>query len=182
MKQISAQLELHINTIYAWNKKLSSFFELYLPNKQFQTFEQTSHDYATIEVKCSNQEETLRNSTNQSQHLPYKDNITLIPVLVAVNRENPSHIHFVSGDHLAVDNKTEPEKSAALIKVISEFRDYLANKRRITAPKLNQYLTYFRMLKLIQAINPAILPSELFKLCLDKGNLSRSKRLLKRLI
>lgn len=181
-KQIAAKLELHINTIYAWNKKLSDFFALYLPNKQFQPSDQSTHDYATIPVNCTNKGRLPKN-LDQPQQTQNSNNNPLVPITIAVNRENPSHILFTfMQDHYIDIDEVIAQKSDALLKVIKEFRAYFAKKRGIAPRNLYMYMTYFRMLKLTEAVNPGILPNELFKICLDKDRLSRSNRLLKRLI
>jgi transposase-like protein len=178
-KQIATKLDLHINTIYAWNKKLSEFFALYLPNKQFQHFDQSSHDYTTIKVNHTskgNPPKAIDQPQNATKHPP-------IPVTIAVNRENTSHILFsIRHDHYQDSYAAKTEQSDALSKIIEEFRTYYACKRGIASRNLFMHMTYFRMLKLMEAVNPAILPYELFKICLDKDQLSRSNRLLKRLI
>jgi hypothetical protein len=182
IKQIAIKLGLHINTIYAWNKKLSGFFALYLPNRQFQPSDQSSHDYATIEVNHTNKGNLPK--TNDQPHPPQTATIyPPIPVTIAVNRENPSHVLFTIHHDPYQDTyipKTKP--SDALDQVIKEFRTYYSLKRGIASHNLPMHLTFFRMLKLLEAVNPVILPLELFKICLDKDRLSRSNRLLKRLI
>ncbi|WP_165452729.1 IS1 family transposase [Paenibacillus thalictri] len=185
-KQIAAKLELHINTIYTWNKKLSAFFALYLPNKQFQQSDQSSHDSATITVSLTDKGNTLRQKSQfpESSDDAESNSTVTIPVTIAVNRENPSHILFTihqdTGSNVAL--KAAPSQTEALTKVIQEFRAYNSKKRGIAFRNLFMHLTFFRMLKLMEAINPVIMPYELFKLCLDKDRLSRSNRLLKRLI
>lgn len=182
LKQIATKLELHVNTIYAWNKKLSAFFELYLPNKQFQPSNQSSYDYATVAVNCSDQGNSLEKNDSSQIAQSATDNPE-VPVTIAINRENPKNVLFSLAKNRG-DIAIHPEKkpSAELVKTIQEFKRFCASKRGFPARNLLKHLTFFRMLKLTEAINPAILTSELFKICLDKDCLSRSNRLLKKLI
>lgn len=90
-KKIAAILELHINTIYAWNKKLTSFYALYLPNRQFQPSDQKTYDYTTIAVKQTNKGR-LAKCDDSSQPVQNTASDPIVPVTIAENRENPSHI------------------------------------------------------------------------------------------
>ncbi|QHT59354.1 hypothetical protein GXP70_04800 [Paenibacillus lycopersici] len=181
-KQIAIELKLHVNTIYAWNKKLSAFFELYLPNKQFQPSDQGSYDYATIPVNCSDQSNSSK-SADSSPQAQCASSIPEVPVTIAVNRENPRHILFsIAKEQRDAASPLEKKPSAEPSKVIHEFQRFCTKKRGFPSRNLFMHLTFFRMLKLLEAINPAILVSKLLKIRLDKDRLSRSNRLFIRLI
>lgn len=172
MKEIAGKLELHINTIYAWNKKLTAFFELFLPNRQFQSRDQDTHDYMTVEISCFNQK--------TSDYIPQQASPpTIVPVTLAVNCENPSQILYSCSKQQKHANKAP---SPELDRLVQSFKDFIAQKRGVRVETIRRYLTYFRMLRLSEALNPANLAAEVFKTCLDKGCLSKSNRLLKRLI
>lgn len=177
LKQIAAKLELHINTIYTLNKKLTAFFSEYLPSKQFLPSDQSSYDVTTVTIKCSNKSIS---SNKDYQHLPETmERSTFVPLTIAVHRENPSHVLFaVSTNQICSTNSST---SPTLSKVKEKFATYMKNKS-VNVCNLQCHLTNFRMATLIEAVNPAILPNEIFKICLDKDRLSRSNRLLKRLI
>lgn len=182
-KEVAAELELHINTIYTWRKKLSAFFELYLPNKRFHPSDRGTYQYTNIKINVSNKGRSSNKNTDNPNPSTTSSHPNVIPATIAVNLENPSVILFtMAKDHIHHSNEVNIQPSAPLSNAIEEFHSYLAIKRGVSSRHLNRYMTDFRMLKLIEAINPAIVATELFNLCLDKGNLSRSNRLLKRLI
>lgn len=66
--------------------------------------------------------------------------------------------------------------------IVQSFKDFISQKRGVRLVNIRRYLTYFRMLRLSESLNPASLAAEVFKICLDKDCLSKSNRLLKRLI
>ncbi|MFC4098470.1 hypothetical protein [Paenibacillus xanthanilyticus] len=182
LKQIAVELKLHYNTICAWNKKLMAFIERFLPNGQLQPYEEPSYDTTTIQVNNSNKGLppknciTLTRDTNTSKG-------TSIQVVIAVNRENPSQFRFKIENVASLEINPLCTAQSSLIKKTTDcIQSFLAKKRGINSRNLFMHLTYFRMLKLIEALNPFILPKELFALCLDQENLLSSKRLLKRLI
>jgi transposase-like protein len=174
IKQIAKLIKVHPNTAYAWQKKLMEFVQHFLPNKQYQSNDTSTHEQATILVRCSNKGSSVKTS-NSAQH-------PTVPVLISIHKENPSHVLLTTpllhqGDHIS------PSTSSSQIQNIeTKLHEYLKKKRGISARNLPLYLTWFRMLTLVEAINPEIFSNEMIKICLDKWNLSRSNRLLKRLI
>ncbi|MFC4808832.1 hypothetical protein [Paenibacillus sp. GCM10023250] len=182
LKQIATKLELHFNTIYAWKKKLSAFFELYLPNRNFQPSDQSSYDCTTLSISCPNKGNSAK-SDDKSYEVQNTTNNTEISVIIAVNRENPSRVLFsIAKDYYDASVHLGTQPSAQLSKVVHEIQQFCTKKRGFPARNLFMHLNFFRMLKLTEAINPAIMASEIIKICLDKDHLSRSNRLLKRLI
>lgn len=180
-KQIATKLELHINTIYSWNKKLSAFFDQFLPNRQFHPSDQTTYDYTTIFINSTNKGRSPADNNQANYHKNIETGTpSLIPVTIAVNRENPAHTLLTIGNNGS--NLQNPTDSKPLTAAIENFRAYYSDKHGVSARRLQVHLNTFRMMMLMKAINPDILASELFKLCLDKENLYRSNRLIKKLI
>lgn len=185
LKEVAARLELHINTIYTWNKKISAFFEQFLPKRQFQPSDEKNYDYTTVRVK-----HTKKGRVPASDHQTLASDVKTqsvpaIPVTIAVNRENPAHTLLTIGNYgtnVAHSNKHTKTCSKQLSVAVAHFLSYYAGKRGLSARRLPFHLTNLRMIMLINTLNPAILAMELFKICLDKDNLYLSKRLIKKLI
>lgn len=177
-KQIAQKLGLHINTVYTWNKKLTAFFDQFLPCRQLQLVDQKSHDCAIVAINCVN-----KGGPTKDKHLEGNSGKRPASVTVAVNHESANQILFqLSSTDFAKLSNSEKEPSTAILAVKKEIDSYFKKKRGVPFRTLYLHMTYFRMLKLTEAINPVILPMELFYLCLDKQILLKSNRLLKRLI
>ncbi len=180
LKQIASIIKLHPNTVYAWNKKLIEFTKVYLPNKQHLVTD--SYDQFTVQVKCTRKGRRQK-LTNENAVPRRIVNNRMIPIKVAVYRENPSHVLLSSEPQPIIESLNQSNKNPIhAVKISAQLRSYISKKRGISVENLSDHLIWIRFLILAQAINPQILTAELFKLCLDKQNLSKSNRLLKRLI
>ncbi|WP_274365615.1 hypothetical protein [Paenibacillus thermotolerans] len=174
IKQIAKLIKVHPNTAYAWQKKLMEFVQRFLPNKQYQSNDTNTHEQTTVLVRCSNKGISVKSSNSAQQ--------PTVPVLVSMHKENPSHVLLSTPLLHQGDQFSLSTSSTQIQSIEKKFHEYLKNKRGISTRNLPLYLTWFRMLTLVETINPEILPNEMIKICLDKWNLSKSNRLLKRLI
>ncbi len=107
------------------------------------------------------------------------------PTAVRAVREAPNQLfaNVLHGTEQALQIEVKPANSASTIQSIEiDFLRFYRKMRGVSTRNLPIYLTWYRMLHLLDAVNPRILADEMFKLCLDKNALSYSRRLIKKLI
>jgi hypothetical protein len=137
-----------------------------------------------IQVKKSIKGNTPSNN-KESSGLLNDNHQDTVPVFIAVVREAPNQIFanvlLHTEQTLKFDTKpgTPSSTSQAFEK---DFLRFYSKMRGVSTRNLPTYLSWYRMLHLLHAVNPRILAEEMFKLCLNKDTLSHSRRLIKKLI
>jgi transposase-like protein len=184
IKEIKERLKIHINTAYAWRKKLQMFAEKLLPIQQHPPMNNKATDLTIIQIHTSNKGNTsaIKKETAVPLHKKHKGTI---PIFIAAVREAPNQLfaNVLHGTEQTLQFDVKPVTSASTIQLIErDFLHFYRKMRGVTTRNLPIYLTWYRMLHLLDAVNPQILADEMFKLCLDKDALSHSRRLIKKLI
>jgi transposase-like protein len=184
MKEIACILRIHINTAYTWRKKLRAFSEQILPNKQHPPMNNDTMDTTVVHINRSNKGNTSPKAKELTSQL-YEDYQEAITVFIAIVRESPNQISanvLLKKDAL-IHYDTHSYASTGLIqREATAFLEYYSGMRGVSTRNLSQYLTWYRMLRLLNALNPQLLAIEMFKICLNRDTLSLSKRLIKKLI
>ncbi|SDO57366.1 hypothetical protein SAMN04487897_11719 [Paenibacillus sp. yr247] len=184
IREIKKRLKIHINTAYAWRKKLQLFAEKLLPIQQHPPTSNKTTDLTIIQINTSNKGNN--SATNKKNaHSSQRKHKETIPVFIAAVREAPNQLfaNVLHGTEQALQIEVKPANSASTIQSIEiDFLRFYRKMRGVSTRNLPIYLTWYRMLHLLDAVNPRILADEMFKLCLDKNALSYSRRLIKKLI
>lgn len=184
IREIKERLKIHINTAYAWRKKLQLFAEKLLPIQQHPPTNNKTTDLTIIPIHTSNKGNNSA-TKKESTDLLQKKHKKAILVFIAAVREAPNQLYanVLHAIEQTLQLGARPANSARTIQSIEiDFIRFYRKMRGVSTRNLPLYLTWYRMLHLLEAVNPLILADEMFKLCLDKNALSHSRRLIKKLI
>lgn len=182
MKEISRIVEVHINTVYTWKKKLQVFIDNeFLPKRQQPSIDDPTMDMTVVHVKVSKKGNTSNLKEQTPAIIEYAER--QLSVLLSVYRQNSSHvIPTILPNRLQLLTEVTNNKKPTKIHIPQEFLQFIKKMRGVTYRNLPRHMSWYRMLQLTHALNPEIVADEIFKICLNKDNLSRSNRLLKKMI
>lgn len=184
LRQIADNLEIHLNTAYAWRKKFQVFADQLLPIQQHPPTNNQTMDVTVVQVNKSRKgnNHSSPNKTSDSLNDKHQDTVS---IFIASVREAPNRVfanvlrhteHPLPYEIMSVTSTSNTPS------VRNSFLHFYSQMRGVSTKNLPFYLSWFRMLRLLHVVNPILIPDEMFKLCLNKDTLSHSKRLIKKLI